>query len=653
MKKIAIQENSATAWQRYKQARNEVNNAIKSAKKQYFTHNLEVNKLNPRKTWKLIDDLTSRKNGRVRNISEIKVNNESISSAVEMAEVFNDFFATIGSYLASEIQPSTIGLEFYLQPTDTIFSLKPPSTSTVCRLLNQLDTNKATGLDRIPCKLLKLSSSIVGPSLAYIFKCCIDAEIFPNEWKIAKVTPLFKKESKRELGNYRPISVLPLVSKIFEKIIYCQLYDYLQDNSLLNTYQSGFRSMHSTLTALLETTNNWSINIDNGVLFIDLKKAFDTIDHEIILRKLANYGVNQSALRFCGSHLCNRSQKCSVNEALSSASKLTYGVPQGSILGPLLFLIYINDLPNCLDISCAKMFADDTNITVPGCTFAQLEQATNSELNNLYNWLKANKLSLNIAKTEFMVISTRQKFLAGNCSKINIQLDGHPISRVEHTKSLGLNIDDRLSWSNHIKDLCKKISSVIGALRRIRPLISQSTAVQIYNALIQPHFDYCAPVWDGLSSYLCEKLQKLQNRAARVILQANCEINSSLLLETLKWDKLSSRRRKQKAIMMFKSLNGLAPEYLQDLFSERNTDYNLRDAFRKLNLPKPRTDYLKRSFGYSGALLWNSPPENIRAIRSIGQFKKEINCALKTTIPTRQSCKSVFIVILTFTNHCN
>ena len=172
--------------------------------------------MNPRKTWKLIDDLSSRKYGRVRNISEIKVNNEPISSAAKMAEVFNDFFATIGSNLASEIQPSTIEPEFYLQPTDTIFSLKPPSASTVCRLLNQLDTKKATGLDRIPCKLLKLSSSIVGSSLAYIFKSCIDTEIFPNEWKIAKVTPLFKKGSKRELGNYRPTSVLPLVSKIFK-----------------------------------------------------------------------------------------------------------------------------------------------------------------------------------------------------------------------------------------------------------------------------------------------------------------------------------------------------------------------------------------------------------------------------------------------------
>ena len=383
--------------------------------------------------------------------------------------------------------------------------------------------------------------------------------------------------------------------------------------------------MHSTTTALLETTNNWSINIDNGllngVLFIDLKKAFDTIDHEIILRKLANYGVDPNALRLFASYLCNRSQKCTVNGALSSVSKLTCGVPQGSILGPLFFLIYINDLPNCLDISCAKMFADDTNITVPGCTFAELEQASNSELTNLYSWLKANKLSLNIAKTEFMVVSSRQKFLAENCSELNIRLDNQPISRVEHAKSLGLIIDDRLSWSNYIKELCRKISSAI---------VSQSTAVQIYNALIQPHFDYCTPVWDGLSSYLCEKLQKLQNRAARVILQANCEVNSSLLLETLKWDQLSLRRRKHKAIMMFKSLNGLAPVYLQDLFRERHTNYHLRDSFHKLNLPKPRTNYLKRSFGYSGALLWNSLPESIRAIRSIGQFKKEINHTLQT-----------------------
>ena len=180
-------------------------------------------------------------------------------------------------------------------------------------------------------------------------------------------------------------------------------------------------------------------------------------------------------------------------------------------------------------------------ITVPGCTFAELEQANNSELTNHYSWLKANKLSLNIAKTEFMVIGYRYKFLAENCSELDIQLDNQQVSKVKYAKSLGLIIVSRLSWSNHISQLCRKISSAISALslRRISSFISQSTAVQICNALIQPHFDYCVPVWDGLSSHLCVKLQKLQNRAARVILQANCEVNSSLLLETLKWDRLS------------------------------------------------------------------------------------------------------------------
>ena len=176
----------------------------------------------------------------------------------------------------------------------------------------------------------------------------------------------------------------------------------------------------------------------------------------ILQNSLANYGVDQSALPFFASYLCNRSQKCSVIGALSCTSRLNCGVPQGSILGPLLFLRYINDLPNCLDVSCAKMFADDTNTNVPGCTFVKLEQATNSELNNLYSWLKASKLSLNIAKTEFMVISTRQKFLAENCSEINIQLNDQFSCRVEHAKSLGLIIDDRLSWSNHIKEVCKR-----------------------------------------------------------------------------------------------------------------------------------------------------------------------------------------------------
>ena len=199
-------------------------------------HNLELNKKNSSKTWKLINELSSRKSCINRNITEIKTDNETINSAPEIAEVFNNFFTSIGPNLASKLSPSNIDPESYLQPTKTAFSLRAFSVTTACELLSQLDEKKAMGLDGVPCKLLKLASSIIGPSLTKIFNSCIETETFPDEWKIAKVTPIVKKGPKSDLNNYRPIFVLPIVSKLFEKIIYHQLYDYQDKNKLLNTY---------------------------------------------------------------------------------------------------------------------------------------------------------------------------------------------------------------------------------------------------------------------------------------------------------------------------------------------------------------------------------------------------------------------------------
>ena len=234
--------------------------------------------------------------------------------------------------------------------------------------------------------------------------------------------------------------------------------------------------------------------------------------------------MDLGSLRFFASYIGNRSQKCYVNGALSNASEPRCEVPQGSILGPLCFLISINDLPNCLNKASAKMFADDKSITTSGSSLADLEQEPNTELLNRQCWLKDNELSLNVAKTEFMVIGSRQKLIEESYknNEINIKLEKQAISKVDYAKSLGLITDDRLSWSNHVYELCKKVTSAIGALGRIRPLISRSPAVLVYNYLIQPHFDYCSFVWDSLSDQLSDKLQKLQNRAARVILKANC-----------------------------------------------------------------------------------------------------------------------------------
>ena len=226
-----------------------------------------------------------------------------------------------------------------------------------------------------------------------------------------------------------------------------------------------------------------------------------------------------------------------------------------------------------------------------------------------------------------MVIGSNQRIHALSNNQIHIEIDGKSIKRVEEAKSLGLFIDEHLSWTKHIEEISKKISSAIGAFKRIRPFISESTALQIYQALILPRFDHCSPVWDELSVTLSDKLQKLQNRAARVItrLIASYDTSASILLNRLDWDNLSTRRKKLKATLMLKIIKGLSPAYLQDVFSIRSTPYNLRDSEIKLNLPKPRTNYCKRALGYSGALLWNSLPVNLRKSESLGYFKRELD----------------------------
>ena len=267
--------------------------------------------------------------------------------------------------------------------------------------------------DGIPGRILRLSADVVSPSLTKIFNQSLIQGIYPDDWKIAKVAPVFKDRARNDLNNYRPISIISAVAKIFGKLVHDQFYCYLTSNDLFSKYQSGFRPNHSTLAALLETTNSWCVNIDNGLLngvvFIDLKKAFDTIDRNILLIKLKHYGVDDNALKWFHSYLTNRKQKCFVNGNFSDSCRITYGVPQGSIIGPLLFLVYINDLPECLNEGLPKMYADETNINFQSNKFDELQDLMNIELGKLKEWLNVNKLSLNVPKTEFMVIGSRQR----------------------------------------------------------------------------------------------------------------------------------------------------------------------------------------------------------------------------------------------------
>ena len=274
----------------------------------------------------------------------------------------------------------------------------------------------------------------------------------------------------------------------------------------------------------------------NLVIFLDLQKVFDTVNHVLLLGNLEACGIRDDALNLLASYLADRKKTCQANGKQSGLRSISCGISQGSILGPLFFLpVYINDLPNCLKHATPRMFADDTSLTAYGKSIEEIELGLNEDLEKIRLCLQANKSSLNVAKTEYMLIGSRQR-LAKLPLEPNICVGSDPIKRVRDTKILGVYIDESPTWSNHIDEITKKTTAGISAVKRLRDFASRDVLVSVYNALIMPHFDYCCEVWDSLGSVLAERLQKLHNRCARVIMRYKNEAGQSeLALRHLGW----------------------------------------------------------------------------------------------------------------------
>ena len=530
--------------------------------------------------------------------------------------------------LCREIPEASKQPECYIKSCNAQFQFREVTENEVFNLLSNISTNKATGPDKIPAKLVKISAPFITKHLSIIFNQSLSQGTFPYDWKISKVTPIYKKGPKHDMNNYRPISVISTIAKVMDKIAHNQLYLYFQNENILSPSQHGFRQGHSTVTALLEITDRLYHNIDigelNGVIFLDLRKAFDTIDHQIMLKKLRCYGIAGTAHNWFSSYLSNRSQYCQVDGNLSQPSSVLGGIPQGSILGPLLFLLYINDLPNCLSDTKCNMFADDTQLDRSSSDVNIVTNALNNDLKNVFDWLSTNKLSLNTEKTEYMIIGSHQR-LRSIETEPAIYLGANKIKR-ESTKSLGLMLDETLSWNQQINALSNKVNKSLNVIKRLREIVDLETLLIAYKTLVQPYFEYCSQAWGGLGSTLSDKLQRLQNRAVRIITKCGYDVRSHILLQNLNLKNLEIRRNQQLVTLMFKVRNAMAPSSISNLFQRVDDAYNRQTRQMHFNYlpPKPNTNFKKKSISYRGAVAWNSLPCDLKKPQSIESFKNKL-----------------------------
>lgn len=623
-------------WATYKQYRNKTKDLIRRAKKEHFSKS--VSDLKDTKTiWKQLRNATNGSSS-PQNIlpDELIVDGDTFTNSQDIAFKLNDYFASISELVSDTDDPSpTIDLtklKSYISskiPNNISFNVPYITVDSVSESISGLNSSKATGLDGIGPRVLKLAKVVLAPSITAIINKSIQIGIFPDQLKLAKVYPIHKGGPKSDPANYRPISILPTISKIFEKHINKHLMAFLNKYKLIHKSQSGFRQKHSCQTALVKLIDQWMTCIDKGDLvgtvFLDFKKAFDLVDHSILIEKLAIYKCNETSLKLISSYLQGRKQVVDSGQGLSKPAFVKSGVPQGSILGPILFLIFINDLPLHLDYCFTDIFADDTTFHINGPTKHEIEPKLQHDGKNSHTWAKQHKMKIHCDKTTCMIVGTRRK--TSETPELSIFIDHNKIKQVDKQKLLGVFIDENLLWTAHIDYLCASISSKVSLLRQLSTYIPLEVQKLFYQGYILPLIDYGSNTWGTTSKQNIERLAKLQKRAARIILKADYNTPSSEMFTNLGWSSIPHRHTYNKAVLTYKALNGLTPEYISDLLkpvSETHTR-NLRSTTDgSLSVPRSRTSLFDGSFSSTAPKLWNSLPKEIRTSSSVESFKRSI-----------------------------
>jgi len=485
---------------KYKDLRNQINNNIKLCKKTYFENKMLSALGNPNLIWKTIFEATNTKklNCNLNSPLKLVVNDVEFADDIDIANAFNDYFTNIAHKLKSNLPPFSISnSNIKCKLIDSSIYLSPVSEIEVIKAIDNLSNKKSTGPDNISNISIKLTKISLAKPLAFIINLIFSTGIFPAKLKIAKIIPIFKSGDPRNTGNYRPIALLSNFDKIIESCLYSRFTDFISKNNILSEDQFGFRPKLSCETALLEFTNDIAINLDTNkfslATFLDISKAFDTIQFCIMKSKLEHLGFRGIVLNLIMNYLTDRQQYVYVNNSNSFYSNVIYGVPQGSILGPLLFLLYINDLPNVLNFSKIIMYADDVVIWYSHNCLNIVTDIMNSEMKNIYNWYTENKLSINFSKSNYMIFHGNKKIIPSNMEPIF--LGSNSLEQVKVVKYLGIYIQNNLRWSHQIKCVTTKIAAYVGIISKIRHYFSLKIILMYYYSFIHSHISYAISIW--------------------------------------------------------------------------------------------------------------------------------------------------------------
>ena len=484
--------------------------------------------------------------------------------------------------------------------TSKICAYQTLTETQVCNTLKKIDVKKSVGWDRMPADILKLSAKTITPSLTNLFNFCIRTGEWPSDWKRGEWTPVFKKDKKYIRKNYRPITTLSTIDKVFEQLITSQTSKRIEGE--LSCYLTAYRKGNSTETTLIMLIESWKVALDKkeiiGILSTDMSKAFDSMHPPLLLKKLESYGFSEDALLLIRSYFENRQNRVKMGNTRSDWIVSNRGCPQGSSFGPLLWNIFQNDMTYEIRKCKISMYADDHQLFVSGKSIQEVEKELNSDIENASKWYQDNFLIANKDKYQAMVIRENKP----NDKEIEVKVNEMEIEQTSSMKLLGVSIDDRLNFTEHIKNVSTRASQRVGVIFRLRNLIPTETKLLLYKTAILPHLTYCDTVWHFCKASDKRKLERVQERALRAVY---CDKNSSYneLLRHAKLQTLNNRRLQNIAIMMFKVKHNMSQKYIIDLFQISNKRYDLRNA--DFTIPRFNTvRYGKHSLRYLGPFLW-------------------------------------------------